>query len=248
MASISKYALRFQNRVLAFEEDIELVDILCNAQKKHKLLPADGKLFEFIDSQKHTALGARKVTDASQRIVVTHLRSTVYASYIKDIYEELTAYLKSLLYEAAVLSKEENKAKRLLGEHKVSFSAAEILQYRDLDELIIKISEEIIQALENERSTKELISKICKKIDLPIETKKINDALPYLELRHKFVHADGKIDSKFKSSYPMFKYDADDYIKLNAQVIYNAKKYISELVLAIDAVAVEKGILKPNTP
>lgn len=34
MAAISKYALTFQNRLISFEQDIELVDIICSAQDK----------------------------------------------------------------------------------------------------------------------------------------------------------------------------------------------------------------------
>ena len=50
---------------------------------------------------------------------------------------------------------------RLLGEHRVNFSAADILLYQSMDDLVMKIAEDIIQALESERSTKTLITKIC---------------------------------------------------------------------------------------
>lgn len=248
MPSVSKYALRFQNRVNALDEDIELVDIICTARKENNFLPENGKLFKFIDPEKHPLLGARKVTGKSKTIVVNHLRATVYAAYIKDIFEELTAYLKSLLYEAALLSKEKTKAQRLLGEHKVNFSAADILQYQSLDDLVMKIAEDIIQALENERSTKALITKLCKNIDLSVDESKINDALPYLELRHKLVHTDGKADSNFKADYPIFTYDSQNYITLNYSVISNAKEKITKLVLEIDEIAISKGILTRNTP
>lgn len=248
MPSVSKYALRFQNRVNAFEEDIEMVDILCIAKNNNELLPEEGKLFQFVDLEKHPLLGTRKATEQSRTVVVNHLRSTVYAAYIKDIFEELTAYLKSLLYEAALLSKEKTKAQRLLGEHKVIFSAADILQYQSLDELVLKIAEEIIQALENERSTKALVSKICRKINLPVNESTINDALPYLELRHKLVHTDGQVDSSFMETYPMFTYDAKGYVILNYAIILAAKEKITRLVLEIDNAAIEKEILKRNTP
>lgn len=240
MPSVSKYALRFQNRVNAFEEDIEMVDILCIAKNNNELLPEKGKLFQFVDVEKHPLLGTRKATETSRTIVVNHLRGTVYAAYIKDIFEELTAYLKSLLYEAALLSKEKTQAQRLLGEHKVNFSAADILQYQSLDELVLKIAEEIIQALENERSTKALVSKICRKINLPVNESTINDALPYLELRHKLVHTDGQVDSSFIEPYPMFTYDAKGYVILNYAIILAAKEKITRLVLEIDNAAIKK--------
>lgn len=248
MPSVSKYALRFQNRVNSFEEDIELVDIICTARNKNKFLVEKGKLFKFIDEEKHPLLGARRAIGRNRTIVVNHLRGTVYSAYIKDIFEELTAYLKSLLYEAALLSKEKSKAQRLLGEHKVNFSATDILLYQSLDDLVMKIAEDIIQALESERSTKTLITKICNKIDLSVNKSKIEEALPYLELRHKLVHTDGKADDDFISSYPMFTYDEKKYITLNYSVILNAKEKITGLVLEMDEAAIQKGILSRNTP
>lgn len=176
------------------------------------------------------------------------LWETAVSAYIKDIFEELTAYLKSLLYEAALLSKERSKAQRLLGEHRVNFSAADILLYQSMDDLVMKIAEDIIQALESERSTKTLITKICNKIDLSVNKSKIEEALPYLELRHKLVHTDGKADDDFISSYPMFTYDEKKYITLNYSVILNAKEKITGLVLEMDEAAIQKGILSRNTP
>lgn len=248
MAGISKYALIFHNRVLSFDEDIELIDIICIAQNNNDFLKDEEKLFAYLDPKKHKRIGARKKTEASKNIVVHHLKSTVYAAYIKDIFEELTAYLKNVMYEAALISKDATKAKRLLGEHRVSLVASDILQYNSLEELTLKITEQIIQALENERSTKDLIKKICNKIDLEVEEEIINKALPYLDLRHKLVHMDGKADEEFKSKYKNFKYDKDDYVKLNQQVISSAKSNISALVKAIDEAAISKEILSSNTP
>ena len=117
-----------------------------------------------------------------------------------------------------------------------------------MDDLVMKIAEDIIQALESERSTKTLITKICNKIDLSVNKSKIEEALPYLELRHKLVHTDGKADDDFISSYPMFTYDEKKYITLNYSVILNAKEKITGLVLEMDEAAIQKGILSRNTP
>ena len=247
MAAISKYALTFQNRLISFEQDIELVDIICSAQDKRDFLNDDTKLFRHLNPETHTSLNAIKHSDTSRRIVVTHLRNTVYSSFIKDIYEEMTSYVKGLVYEAALLSKNSSTAKRLLGEHKYSISASDILQFESLDALVMRISEDIVQALENERSTKDLIKKTCKKTDITLDEAKLDAALPYFELRHKLVHSDGKVDCDFKQQYTVFTYK-NDYVVLNRQTIVDAKTAIKNLVLSIDASAISKGILRPNTP
>ena len=248
MPAVSKHALIFRNRVLSFDQDLELIDIICRAQRKDDFLNDQEKLFKYLEDSKHLSLKTRSITLTSKKIVVNHLRKTVYSAYIKDLFEELTTYIKSLLYEAAAISKDESRARRLLGDQKITFSAAEILQYETLNDLIGKISENIIQSLENERSTKELILKVCKKIGLNVDDNIINNALPFLELRHKLVHMDGQVDTQFKKKYKMFKYDKNSYVVLNSQIAKNAKINISKLVEAIDIAAIGKGILKPNTP
>ena len=246
MSTFSKYALIFHNRLLSFDQDIELVDIICKAQDAKDFLKDETLLFSYLDVEKHTALNTRGATNKSREIVVKHLKATVFSAYIKDIYEELTSYLKSLLYEAALLAKDTSCARRILGEHKITIMASDILTYSNINDLILKVAEDILQALENERSTKELIKKIGHKTGISIEEQKLEVALPYLELRHKLVHTDGKIDSDFKSKYTMFICDKDDYVVLTYETILAAKTAIEDLILAIDNAAIEKGILSPN--
>jgi hypothetical protein len=248
VASISKLALVFTNRVLSFENDLEMINIICKAERNNDLLVENGRLFKYQNQRSHPSLQRRSATKTSREIVVNHLKSTVYSAYIKDIFEELTTYLRGVLFEAACVSKDRTKALRLLGEHKTSISASEILQYSTLEELIERIASDIIQALENERSTKELITKLCKKLDLTVDRTLIDKALPYLELRHKLVHTDGKCDSTFREQYTVFSYKSDDYVILTYSTMQAAKKHITNLVKGIDKSAVDKGILRPNTP
>lgn len=242
MSAISKQALRFQNRILSFSQDIEFTDLLQRGQKANMLLPDETLLFAGMTDARHPNLSTRSATEKSREIVVLHLRKTVYSAYIKDLYEELTMYLKDVLFEAAKISKDFQKARRLLGDQKISLSASEILQFSSLDELIMQIAEQIIQDLERERSTKELIDKICKKLDLSVERSVIDNALPYLELRHKLVHTDGKVVSTFQEQYTMFSYHGSEIV-LNYTLICEATSKIRDLVLVIDEAARSKGIL-----
>lgn len=248
MPSVSKCALIFKNRVLEFQQDIEIVDILCSAQRSEDLLNDENNLFKYLNPNKHKSLLRRSANNTSKKIVINHLRSTVFSAYIKDIFEELSCYLKNLLYEAALLSSDKGNAKRLIGDHKITFSGAEILQFSTIDDLIAEVADDIIQILENERSTKNLIKKICNKIDLSIDETLIDEALPYLELRHKFVHTNGKVDDEFKNKFPMFSYSDSNFVKLNYQILGKARTKITLLITSIDKAAIDKGILQPNTP
>lgn len=247
MPAVSKYALVFKNRLLSLDENIELADVICRANNKSDFLNDEELLFKYMNPSDHKALATRSNTKTSKRIVVQHLRNSIYISYIKEVYEELSLYLKSLVKQAALVSKDKTSAYRLLGEQKITIQAKDILLYNDFEELIQFISEQIVQDLENERSTKALLSKICTKTNIVVEQKLIDEALPYLEIRHKFVHTDGCVDDDFKIRFPMFTYDKDNYIVLSKSSLQTAKNKITKLILAIDNDAIKKGILTPNT-
>ncbi|SHJ04753.1 hypothetical protein SAMN02745671_02515 [Anaerovibrio lipolyticus DSM 3074] len=246
-ANISKEALIFQNRIISFKEDLELIDVICNANKNGDFLVTKDALFRYV-APRHTELQKRRPVKNSREIVIKHLRKTVYSSYIKDLYEELTAYLKSIIYQGALISKESGAAHRLLGEHKIQVAAHDILQFSTLKELIMKIAEDIIQKLEAERSTAELIKKVCNKLGLKLPGDVIENALPFLEIRHILVHADGKVNKDFNEKYPDFKKDSKGRINLNYDLIMEATEKVTRLVNEIDKEALGKNILKPNTP
>lgn len=244
---ISKEALIFINRIKSFDEDLELIDVFRIALYKKDLLKEHRKLFKYIKNSNHVNLVRRRPTDKSRKIVLNHLRNTVYSSYIKDLYEELTGYLKSLLTVAAKMSKDKAKASRLIGEHSISIKATDVLRYNSLDDLVSFIAESIIQALENERSTMDLIKKVCNKIDLQVDDSIIKDAMPYLEVRHKLVHTNGVVDDSFKTRFPAIQIDGDNSVILNYKLVSSARSAVTKLVQAIDEKAVEKAILSPNT-
>src|SRR5689334_12453937 len=98
----TKYFARFLNRSAHFDADLELVDILHIAIKHGILVPAEGDaLFDFLNSDKHPRLSGRKSTSHGRVIAIGHLKSTLVASFIKDIYEDLTGYITDLIAGAA---------------------------------------------------------------------------------------------------------------------------------------------------
>ncbi len=247
MPTVSKYALIFKNRMQSFEEDLEMIDILCKAQKQDDLLSDTNLLFKYLNPSVHKAIARRSNTRRSKMIVVNHLRRTIYVSYVKDAYEEVSLYLKSFVAEAAIKAKKKETAYRLLGDQKITLNARDILQYRDINELGSFIAEQIVQDLEKERSTKSLIAKVINKTGISVEQQIIDEAMPYLEMRHKFVHTDGLVDEQFKADYPMLSFDAYNYIALNKTILSQLEIKLTKLVNAIDSDAISKGILMPNT-
>lgn len=130
---------------------------------------------------------------------------------------------------------------RLVGEHNVNMKANDILSMGTKREIVQSIMDQIFQQLENERSTITLISKIRNKLGLAIEQQIIDDALPFLEIRHIFVHSDGKPNQVFLDKYPNIKLDDHNRILLNATFAEEAYNSINNLLIAIDNEMIAKN-------
>ncbi|MCM1170228.1 MAG: hypothetical protein NC324_09875 [Bacteroides sp.] len=113
----SKGYRRFKSRLDYFRTDNELAEILV---LNKELLKGEGTIFKQVDSGNHPLLSKRTNNANSRKLVVTHLRKTVYVAFIKDMYEEVAEYIRYILQEGAMNGANTD---RLVGEHKVNMSA-----------------------------------------------------------------------------------------------------------------------------
>lgn len=225
---ISKGYQRFYTRMDYFQLDREVADIFV---KNKELLAGADKIFTGLPNSGYPLLNARENTEYSRTIVVKHLRNTIYVSFVKEIYEEVTEYIRYILREAALNGADTN---RLIGEHNVNMKANEILSKATKEEIVKLITDQMFQQLENERSTTTLIQKIKNKLGLVIEQPVIDAALPYLECRHIFVHSDGKPNAEFLTKYPEIHIDVKGRISLTAEFLSKDFKSVNKLLKTID--------------
>ena len=223
---------------------IEFIDILYSTIKETTISGDEDRLFEYQNQEKHPNISRYSICQDNRLLIMRHLKSTVNASYIKDIYEELTMYLRGITAEAyqnATVSPE-----RIIGEHKINMSAVDILAGIKDGTLAQTVIDNMFQAIENERSTINLIKKVCSKLGITVQTQLIEDAVYFLEIRHKLVHTGGYADEEFRNAHPTLRYTHGHYIDLTYQTITAAKKAVFDLVSAIDAEALVKGIINPQ--
>ena len=224
----SKGYQRFYTRVDYFRLDREVADIFV---KNKELIAGDEKIFNGVTPSGHPLLNSRENTEYSRTIVVKHLRNSIYVSFVKEIYEEVTEYIRYILSQAALNGADTN---RLLGEHNVSMKANVILSKGTKEEIVQLITDQMFQQLENERSTMTLIQKIKSKLGLNIEQNIIDAALPYLECRHIYVHSDGKPNDDFIAKYPNIGTDAKGRINLTADFLTKTFTAVNKLLRCID--------------
>lgn len=237
----SKAYVRFLNRAARFKVDLELLDVVGLAVTAGQLVDPQSKmLFGNVDPQKHSGLAGYKSTAHNRKLVVAHLKATLRAAYIKDLYEDFYAYLLELVTAAARAGLQPG---RLIGEHKFELDANVVLACTTWDGVIKLVSDSLFRQLEQQQSTPKLLTAIDKKLGLKVDPKLLKAALPYLELRHLLVHSDGVADAKFCKDYPGFKVTPGDTIRLSHAITTAAREAITKLAETYDSRAVKASIL-----
>lgn len=233
----SKGYKKFENRMNYFRTDIELVDVL---SKNKETIKGDGVIFKNVKENNHPLLFARQATKGSRNIVMSHLKKTVYVSFLKDMYEEVTEYIRYILYQASLQGATAN---RIIGEHTFKMGANEILSLATKNEIIKAVIDQVFQQLEAERSTIELFQKTKNKLGLNIQQNLIDDAVPYMTCRHIFVHSDGKPNDEFKQKYQDIHLDDKGRIALNVDFLNKAYVSINSLLKAFDEEMISKNYI-----
>lgn len=83
----SKGYQKFKTRMVYFREDMELVDVLYLNKERIK---STDKIFLKVNAEKHPLLSGRDSTKGSRKNVMTHLRKSIFVSFVKEMYEEVT--------------------------------------------------------------------------------------------------------------------------------------------------------------
>jgi hypothetical protein len=237
----SKAYHAFQMKMNYFDDDIELIDVLREGVKNDELTdPGSKYVLRRVDPARHAHLSRRQNSPGSREVVINHLRSTIYSSYVKDMYEELTHYLRSILEQA---SKNGFNAGRLIGEHSFKVDARTILELGSWDRVCRMVAESVFQFLESEKSTLKLLEKMATKLALGVDGNLITTALPYLEIRHFLVHADGRVSAEYMALHPHI-FVKDDYVVLNYAFINGLRTSVRALIADFDKEIIGGNILR----
>lgn len=240
----TKSLVRFSSRAAHLDVDIELADVLKISIQGGLLHTAGHQyIFDKVDPQQHPRLAARANTTGSRKLAANNLKTTLCEAYLKNIYEDASQYYLEILTAAARNGLDPN---RLIGEHKVSFEANEVLQAGNWNNVVTLVAKSVFRKLENERSTKKLVEKMNNKLNLGVPQAIIDAALPYFEIRHLLVHSDGKADQDFCNSFPAFNATAGQRIKLDYALLQDARYHINELINEFDDRIVANNVVGPS--
>lgn len=230
------------------KSDVELIDSLCSRKAIEKLI-TDG----IQDKYKYLQQDSRLKDVESAYSPVQHLKGFMYASLIKQFHDYVMEYFRTVL---ALIAKNPNKGTVLLQLRSAcngkgckspdfSFSEEEILNASDVFQLKELFAKRILRGLEQKRDSLDLIQALYKMLGKSI-TKAVDDAMPYLEMRHLLVHNGGKYDQKFVDKYG----EHFEGVKNGAGIILNfekmksAAKRLRALVREVDKFVVEGKFIR----
>ena len=237
----SKVFQAFTQKLQYFDDDIELIDALRISVLRGDLTdPGSAHVIKSVDPACHPHLARRQNSDGSRKNTIYHLRGTVYSSYVKDVYEEVTHYLRTILAQASLNC---FSSGRIVGEHSFKIDAKTVLALGSWENMCQHVTESVFQSLEAEKSTLKLIEKIARKLDLDVSEQTLNAALPYLEVRHYLVHADGMLPTDFIQKYPQIK-SMRGKVELDYAFISELRSSVNSLVAEIDAEVISKRLLR----
>ncbi len=220
-------------------------------KQNHKLLSSEKARGFRNASMKRFPLLANVKNTRERSNVANHLMRTVYTAFIKELHEEYCTYIKAILKDAALSHK--IAPQRILNKLNLSFKPEEVLEIYNYEQLVELITNRVFRAIDEEEAQltntgrqngKFLIESLQKRIGISINNTIINNAVPYLALRHVLVHDDGKPDKDFQTRYPIFKLPSNrTRILLTHKIVSDAYSNVDILIRAIDDEAEKSGLI-----
>lgn len=240
----TKFLVKFLSRAAQFEADIELADVLGIASGTGALSNAESTyLFDAVDPTQHPRLASRKNSDHNRRLAVRHLKASLCAGHIKDMYEDFSEYMQNILEAAAKVGINPN---RIVGSHKINIEANDLLSAKSWDGVVHMIAKSIFRKLEDERNTKSLIQSMDSKLGLNLDQGLLDAALPYFELRHLLVHHNGIADQDFCTRFSAFPAKVGEKISVEFNVVNSAQEAIVNLAMEFDKKAIASHVVAPS--
>lgn len=231
---------RFIQRVEYYGADLELCDLL--VRKFFAVGNSDASVAEALGStnERHPYLGRRVNARKSRVICGSHLKQTLHVAFIKDLFEDFSAYLAETMTKAALKGID---PARFIGDVRLDIHAAEILGAGNWEATVRLISDAIFRKLENERNTRDLIRKASVRLGLQIDQATLDGAMPYLDARHILVHRDGVTDPQYRNDYPLIPHNGDK-IGVDYAFVSEAKRTVTSLALDIDAKIIAADLVR----
>lgn len=156
---------------------------------------------------------------------------TFFTDYMKNITKEMYTKKPFFIIQKAVVNKKDEDKENL------QMTFAEILRLGSREHIHEEMVNRVFRSIEELRSTTKLLDRILNDTKINISKDMKRDALMYLEMRHLFIHNNGKADNKFATTYGKYfnpEVKANNLLPRKFETFNKALDKISKLVIHID--------------
>jgi hypothetical protein len=164
--------------------------------------------------------------------ILNYSKSKNYEFSIIELYNAFSVYMKSILGEMykhnplCVVGKATGNP---------NFSFLELIKLASYEKIEDEMINTVFRRLEDEKSTVKLLDKILKHTNIQLQDPLKTKALMYLEMRHLFIHNNGKADDNFSKTYKEYiNITANSKLQRNFNTVNTAIQTVYELVETID--------------
>lgn len=124
----------------------------------------------------------------------------------------------------------------------------EIVKLGSWEAVTEKIIAQAFRKLEQQQSTPKLIDDVLEGTDIALDAELKNRALAFLELRHLYVHAQGKADEEYVRKYGnVIASKSKTKVKLNLKILVDGMNAVEELASVVSIELLRKGLALPAT-
>jgi len=176
--------------------------------------------------------------------VTNKIRTTNYEFAIQALYTYFTEFLRGVLlhmYQTSPL--------QIVGKHNGTMSYIDIARLGPFDRVAKEMVDEVFRKLENQRSTRKLISGVLKGTTVEVDPDLVEEMLMFMELRHILVHRAGRLDQKIIDNYEErsgFQLKLESKMPMNIGLARRAITVAEKIAISIET-QLEISALAPET-
>ena len=241
VANESKSFQTFRSEIQYLKQHLQVIDAsLTNSGRwlgKYKL--KTDKITKALGTTdtKHDTLN-HPVSDYLRIFNYTRSKNAEFSAI--ELYNAFSVYMKSILTEMYKCNPIHIVGKAT---GNPNFTYVDLVSFGNYQAIENEMINRVFRKLEDERSTTKLLDKILShtSIQIPDELKK--NSLMYLEMRHLFIHNNGKADEHFAQTYSVLSVRANNKLPTNFDTVTNAIQTVYELIDFIDKQLIIKNLV-----
>jgi hypothetical protein len=173
--------------------------------------------------------------------IFNYTRSKNAEFSVIELYNAFSVYMKSILTEMY-----KHNPLQIVGKAtgNPNFTFVDLVKFGNYQKIEEEMITKVFRKLEDERSTTKLLEKILNHTDINLPDALRTNALMYLEMRHLFVHNNGKADEHFAKEYgDNLSIRVNNKLPTNFDTVSSAIQTVYNLIEFIDRELIAKNLV-----